>query len=250
MPFDAAMLTASVYEMKNELIGARVEKITVPSKEEVIFSFHNVKDGKSFTSKLLISTFPDNSCVHLTRISRVNPAVPSSFCLMLRKNLIGARVSEIEQLGFERAVMLTFTATDEMGYPTTRYIVAETMGKYSNLILLNNEKRILLASRLIDISLNSKRPVLTGMRYENPPVQDKRDPLSESREAFISNYTDELLPDKYIIKSYYGFSPLISREIAHKAGASKGSAEYKSAFSDAFFEVTTRINNKDFTPTL
>jgi len=45
MPFDAAMLTASVYEMKNELIGARVEKITVPSKEEVIFSFHNVKDG-------------------------------------------------------------------------------------------------------------------------------------------------------------------------------------------------------------
>ncbi|MBR2453978.1 MAG: NFACT family protein [Clostridia bacterium] len=250
MPFDAAMLTASVYEMKNELIGARVEKITVPSREEVIFSFHNVKDGKSFTSKLLISTFPDNSCVHLTRISRENPAVPSSFCLMLRKNLIGARVSEIEQLGFERAVMLTFTATDEMGYPTTRYIVAETMGKYSNLILLNNEKRILLASRLIDISLNSKRPVLTGMRYENPPVQDKRDPLSETREAFISNYTDELLPDKFIIKSYYGFSPLISREIAHKAGASTDSSGYKSALCDAFFEVTARINNKDFTPTL
>lgn len=250
MPFDAAMLSASVYEMKNELIGARVEKITVPSREEVIISFHNVKDGRSFSSKLLISTFPDNSCVHITKISRENPAVPSSFCLMLRKNLIGARVTEIEQLGFERAVMFSFSTTDEMGYPTFRYIVAETMGKYSNLILLSEDKRILLASCLIDISLNSKRPVLTGMRYENPPVQDKRDPLSETREAFISNYTDELLPDKFIIKSYYGFSPLISREIAHRAEASTDSKEYKNALYNAFFEVTTRINNKDFTPTL
>jgi predicted ribosome quality control (RQC) complex YloA/Tae2 family protein len=108
MPFDAAMLSASVYEMKNELIGARVEKITVPSREEVIISFHNVRDGRSFSSKLLISTFPDNSCVHLTKISRENPAVPSSFCLMLRKNLIGARVTEIEQLGLKELLCSPF----------------------------------------------------------------------------------------------------------------------------------------------
>ena len=150
MPFDAAMLAASVAEMKKYLIGARVEKISVPEKEEVLISLHTFVNGVSKTRKLAICTYPDNSCVHLTNVSRENPAVPSGFCLLLRKNLIGARIAEIEQLGFERAVMFTFNTTDEMGYPTQRYLVAETMGKYSNLILLSNEKKVILASRLIE----------------------------------------------------------------------------------------------------
>ena len=246
MPFDAAMLAASVAEMKRYLIGARVEKISVPEKEEVIISLHTFVDGVSKTRKLAICTYPDNSCVHLTNVSRENPAVPSGFCLLLRKNLIGARIAEIEQLGFERAVMLTFNTTDEMGYPTQRYLVAETMGKYSNLILLSNEKKVILASRLIEISLNSKRPVLPGMRYENPPVQDKRDPLTETEEGFLSIYSDELTPDKLIMRNYFGISPLISREISARAG----SAPDAHALSRAFFEVVDVIKNSEYSPTL
>ncbi len=246
MPFDAAMLAASAAEMKKYLIGARVEKISVPEKEEVIISFHTFIDGVSKTRKLAICTYPDNSCVHLTTVSRENPAVPSGFCLLLRKNLIGARLAEIEQLGFERAVMFTFNTTDEMGYPTQRYLVAETMGKYSNLILLSNEKKVILASRLIEISLNSKRPILPGMRYENPPAQDKRDPLSETEEGFFSVYTDELLPDKLIMRNYYGISPLISREIAARAGNNPA----KESLSKSFFEVVSVIKSCSYQPSL
>lgn len=246
MPFDAAMLAASVSEMSKYLIGARVEKISVPEKEEVIISFHTFIDGVSKTRKLAICTYPDNSCVHLTNVSRENPAVPSGFCLLLRKNLIGARLAEIEQLGFERALMLTFNTTDEMGYPTQRYLVAETMGKYSNLILLSNEKKVILASRLIEISLNSKRPILPGMRYENPPAQDKRDPLSETEEGFASIYSDELTPDKLIMRNYYGISPLISREIAARAG-NKATSE---SLSKAFFEVINVIKSGKYQPSL
>ena len=246
MPFDAAMLAASVKEMRKYLIGARVEKISVPEKEEVLISFHTFVDGVSKTRKLAICTYPDNSCVHLTNVSRENPAVPSGFCLLLRKNLIRARLAEIEQLGFERAVMLTFNTTDEMGYPTQRYLVAETMGKYSNLILLSNEKKVILASRLIEISLNSKRPILPGMRYENPPAQDKRDPLTETEEGFLSVYSEELLPDKLIMRNYYGISPLISREIAARAGTPTNAQ----ALSKAFFEVIDVIIKGNYTPTI
>lgn len=246
MPFDAAMLAASVAEMKKYLIGARVEKISVPEKEEVIISFHTFIDGVSKTRKLAICTYPDNSCVHLTTVTRENPAVPSGFCLLLRKNLIGARLAEIEQLGFERAVMFAFNTTDEMGYPTQRYLVAETMGKYSNLILLSNEKKVILASRLIEISLNSKRPILPGMRYENPPAQDKRDPLSETEEGFFSVCTDEILPDKLIMRNYYGISPLISREIASRAGNEAN----KESLTKAFFDVVNVIKNAEYQPSL
>ena len=246
MPFDAAMLAASVAEMKKYLIGARVEKISVPEKEEVLISLHTFVNGVSKTRKLAICTYPDNSCVHLTNVSRENPAVPSGFCLLLRKNLIGARIAEIEQLGFERAVMFTFNTTDEMGYPTQRYLVAETMGKYSNLILLSNEKKVILASRLIEISLNSKRPILPGMRYENPPVQDKRDPLTETLEGFYNIYNEDLAPDKLIMRNYYGISPLISREIAARAKTTPT----KETLAQAFFEVIDRIRNADYKPSL
>ncbi|MBQ4297352.1 MAG: NFACT family protein, partial [Clostridia bacterium] len=113
MPFDAAMLKASLAECREALAGGRVEKISVPEKELVVFSFHTVREGKSCNRKLEISTYPDLSCVHLTEISVENPAVPSAFCLQLRKYLLGARLTAIEQLGFERAVLFSFSAKDE-----------------------------------------------------------------------------------------------------------------------------------------
>ena len=245
MPFDAPMLTASINEISSLLLCGRVEKISVPEKEEVIISFHTFINGVSKTRKLSLCTYPDNSCVHLTNVSRENPAVPSGFCLLLRKNLIGARLTDVKQLGFERAVMFSFNTTDEMGYPTERYLVAETMGKYSNLILLSNEKKILLASRLIEISLNSKRPVLPGMRYENPPAQEKKDPLTETREGFRESFSSEIPLDKHIMRTYFGISPLISREIA---ALSKGN-DIESA-ENAFFGAIDRINGNAFEPTL
>jgi len=249
VPFDAPMLSASISEMKRELINGRVEKITVPEKEAVIISFHTYIDGISKTKKLALFTYPDNSCVHLTSVSRENPAVPSGFCLVLRKNLIGARLTSIDQLGFERAVMLSFRTTDEMGYPTERYLVAETMGKYSNLILLSNEKKVILASRLIEISLNSKRPILPGMTYENPPSQDKRDPLTETAEGFREIFSSDIQPDKLIMRNYFGISPLISREIASLAYKLDPECGHN-ALSDAFFSVVDRIKNNNYTPSL
>lgn len=245
MPFDAAMLKASLAECREVLIGGRVEKISVPEKELVLLSFHNQQEGRAVNAKLKISTYPDLSCVHLTGITVENPAVPSGFCLQLRKHLLGSRLCAIEQLGFERAVSFSFSARDEMGYPTERFLVAETMGKYSNLILLNAERRVIAASRLIELSLNAKRPVLIGMAYENPPAQAKRDPLAETREGFFGVYSPDIPPDKLLMANYFGLSPLIAREIAAQAG--EGCPE---ALWSALSSVTERIRSERFSPVL
>lgn len=249
MPFDAAMLRASIFEMRQFLMGARVEKVTVPEKEEVVLSLHTQAQEGPRSRKLAICTYPDNSCVHLTSVNRENPAVPSGFCLVLRKNLIGARIFAIEQLGFERAICIGFRSTDEMGYPTERYLVAETMGKYSNLILLSEEKKVILASRLIELSLNSKRPVLPGMTYEPPPAQNKRDPLTETPEGFDAVYDPDLAPDKLLMRNYFGLSPLIARETASEAARNAGT-DPQTALRDAFFALVDRIVNDRYEPTL
>lgn len=247
MPFDAAMLRASLAECREALSGGRVEKISVPEKELVVLSFHTVREGRSCNRKLEISTYPDLSCVHLTEISVENPAVPSAFCLQLRKYLLGARLTAIEQLGFERAVLFSFSAKDEMGYLTDRFLVAETMGKYSNLILLSSERRVVAASRLIELSLNSKRPVLCGMKYENPPAQNKRDPLTETREGFFEIYSPDLPPDKLLMANYYGLSPLVAREIACRAERAGGGGE---ALCEELLQTAKMIREETFSPVL
>ena len=74
------------------------------------------------------------------------------FCMLLRKHLTGSRIAGITQLGFERAVEFAFDGYDEMGFPAKKYLVTETMGKYSNLILLDSSKKVVSALKLIDLA--------------------------------------------------------------------------------------------------
>lgn len=57
------------------------------------------------------------------------------FCLLLRKRLAGAWVTDIEQDNLERILKINFSGTDELGDKTNYSLIIEIMGKYSNIIL-------------------------------------------------------------------------------------------------------------------
>ncbi len=247
MPFDAGVVSAVCREISEKLIGGRVEKIYQPEREEIHLFFHPPYGQGNRSVCLSLNAAPDNSKISITTTQKQNPETPPSFCLFLRKHLGGGRLEAVEQLGFERAVKLTFSSKDEMGFPVKRYLVAETMGKYSNIIMLDGDERVISALRLIEMSMNSKRPVLIGMKYEDPPKQNKRNPLEETREGFYAIYSEDILPDKLIMQNYYGISPLISREIAHIARKNGGGRE---GLFSALSCVCDIIINGKFTPTL
>ena len=121
----------------------------------------------------------------LTDIQKENPMQAPMLCMLLRKHLTGATLSEIEQMGFERVARLCFNTRDEMGFECKRYIYAEIMGKYSNLIFTDGDMKIISSVRTVDFTTSSLRQVLPGMIYELPPAQDKMDPLSETKEGFM-----------------------------------------------------------------
>ncbi len=238
MAFDAGMLAACVFELKNKIIGAKVDKIYQPGREELVFNLR--PEGRKENLRLLISATANTPRINLTSLSLQNPAVPPMFTQLLRKHLQGARITAVEQLGFERACRIDFEAHDDMNFKTKRTIVCEIMGKYSNIIFCNDQMKIISAIKIVDLSTSQKRQVLPGMFYELPPSQDKLDPLSETKEGFLCNlegHSGDI--SKMITSKYMGISALVAREIALSDNLWEG-----------FFGVMDRIRTGQFVPYL
>lgn len=238
MAFDAGMLAACVFELKNKIIGAKVDKIYQPGREELVFNLR--PEGRKENLKLLISATANTPRINLTSLSLQNPAVPPMFTQLLRKHLQGARIINVEQLGFERACRIDFEARDDMNFKTKRSIVCEIMGKYSNIIFCNHEMKIISAIKIVDLSTSQKRQVLPGMYYELPPSQDKLDPLNETNEGFLNNlenHTGDV--SKLITSKYMGISSLVAREIA-----------LSDSPCESFCDVMEKIRTGKFTPYL
>ncbi len=246
MAFDAGMVAAVANELRIKLTGARVEKVQQPEKDEIVLVMHSGRENY----RLCLSAGVGSARVNLTAVQKENPQSAPMFCMLLRKHLTGSRLQNITQLGFERVLEFEFEGYDEMGFISKRYIIAEIMGKCSNIIFTNEEKKVLGAVKTVDFTTSRLRQVLPGMIYEMPPSQEgKTDPLSMERDEFYSLFEKkgfDAPADKFILNNFIGISPLISREIAYLAGDEISAQSLWNAFS----AVCDVIRNADFTPIL
>ena len=216
MAFDAGMLSSSVSELKGACLGAKIEKIHQPERDKLVLVLRSREGGR----RLLIDAGTSNPRLGFTLTQKENPAQPPMFCMLLRKHLTGAKLSEIYQPGFERVAELEFEAYDELGFPCKRYLIAEIMGKYSNLIFTDQNKKIISLLRTVDFTTSSLRQLLPGMIYELPPRQDKKNPLDEDESGFMQSFADssaEMRGDKFITDNYLGISAAVAREICFRS---------------------------------
>lgn len=216
MAFDAGMLACVIHEIKSIAEGGRIEKIYQPEKDEIILQMRTTVGGK----RLLINAGSNCPRLSFTSAQRENPMQAPMFCMLLRKHLTGACLSSVEQLGFERVAKLCFDTRDEMGYECKKYLIAEIMGKYSNLIFTDENMKVIASLKTVDFTTSSLRQVLPGMRYELPPAQNKLDPTKTSIEEFMNAYSSSL-PDKsvekFITSTYLGIASSIARELSFRA---------------------------------
>lgn len=215
MAFDSCLLSALVREISAIAAGGRIEKIYQPERDEIILQMRTHEGGK----RLLINAGSNNPRMGFTEITKENPMQAPMFCMLLRKHLTGSLLSSVEQLEFDRVVKLTFNTRDEMGFDTQKFIVAELMGKYSNLIFLDADMKVLSSLKTVDFTTSSLRQVLPGMRYELPPSQNKIDPREVTLEGFLKileSFPQEKSADKFITSSYQGISTALSREILYR----------------------------------
>ncbi len=252
MAFDAGMLACTLHEIREESLGARVEKVYQPERDEIVLQIRSKSGGK----RLLINAGANNPRIGFSAEQKENPQNPPMFCVLLRKHLQGAKLVSVVQEGFERVVTLGFETRDEMGYECQMFLVAEIMGKYSNLIFTNGDGKILSALKTVDFTTSSLRQVLPGMRYELPPKQDKHVPLGITREAFMEIAKTEgngKPADKFILSAFAGISAAIAREIAYRATGRTDTpcdGYNASALYKEFSETMDNVQNGRFSPTL
>jgi len=223
MPFDGSVVHSIVSELNRTIVNGKIDKIYQPEKDELIIHIRNYKDNY----KLLMSASPSYPRVHLTQENRSNPAVPPSFCMLLRKHLMGGRILEVRQPGLERIMEIDIECFDELGYSAHKTLIAEIMGRHSNIIFIDKSSgRIIDSIKRVSFEISSVREVLPGMVYEYPPSGGKRNPLSITWESFqkcIEALNGSIRAEKYLINSYNGISPVIAREICLRASVDSDS---------------------------
>lgn len=216
MAFDAVFLSAVLEEIRTRCLGARVDKIHQPSRDTLILHLR-CREGRE---KLLFAANPTAPRLHLTNASPENPAEPPMFCMLLRKHLLGAKLTEISQIPMERAAAFTFDCTDEMGFPVQKKLVAELMGRTCNLYLLSPEGRILDCLRRIGLDESAKRAALPGLNYQLPEPIAKQNPMEDADySGLLTQNGADLLCDR-LMDTLGGLSPLVCREAALFAAGS------------------------------
>lgn len=251
MAFDAGMLRCTLSELRKTALGARIEKVYQPERDEILLQMRSFEGGK----RLLINAGSNNARIGFCEIPKENPQNPPMFCMLLRKYLQGAKLIEIEQADFDRVAFLGFDTRDEMGFECRRYLIAELMGKYSNLIFADGDKRIITALRTTDFSFDSVRQLIPGMVYSLPSA-DKINPRYITQEDFLSlieNAPRERACDKLIVSSFMGVAPVVAREIVYRAtGHTDTPVGY--CFADDLWREFERfqsiLNSEDFSPCL
>ena len=212
MAFDAYFLTGVLEELRTQALGARVEKIHQPSRDTLILLLRCAAGRQ----RLLIAANPTAPRLHLTGANPENPDQPPMFCMLLRKHLSGGRLTKVEQPPMERLVRLTFQCTNEMGDSVDRILVAELMGRTTNVYLLDEGGRILDCLRRVGLDDSAKRQALPGLYYQEPEPVGKRNPqgLTQAEAlALLEAPGADRLTDR-LLDTFGGLSPLVCREAA------------------------------------
>ena len=212
MPMDGLTVGFAARELNEMLRGGRIDKITQPERDTAVLV---IRAGGA-NHRLLLCASPNNARCHLTMGTYSNPLEPPALCMLMRKQLTGARITEIRQVGGDRIVHVDMDAVNELGDHVLRRLVLEIMGRHSNLLLLDENGRILEATRHVNPEMSRVRQIQPGMAYLPPPAQDKLDPETLTGEELYARLST--LPagrfSRALAETVTGLSRVSAEELA------------------------------------
>lgn len=234
MALDGITLGLVKKEIESYIIGAKVEKVHQPSKNETVFIFRT----RNGAFRMYMSCDGQSPRVHLTRYTLENPKVPPMLCMLFRKRLVGSTLSAIRQIENDRILVFDFDGTTEIGDRTQYHLVCEIMAQRSNIILCDSDYTIIDSVKRVDETKSSVREVLPGLKYALPPRPQKLNIYTDSAESISERIalSGEKLISKAVLDAVEGFSPIVCREIA-----------YRTVFGDKSVSQLTEIEKERLT---
>lgn len=251
MAFDGITVSAIVSQLSDKLTGARIYKIAQPESDELLLTIKAEKEQL----RLLLSVDPSLPLAYLTESNKPSPMTAPNFCMLLRKHILNGRITSISQPSLERIIRFEIEHMDEMGDMRHKVLVVELMGKYSNIIFVDEKDMIIDSIKHVNALVSSVREVLPGREYFVPNTVNKMDPFDIDMDGFIS--TIKAKPTslaKALYSSFTGFSSVISEELCFRAGIDSSvptdgvdDSDLCKLFS-CFSKLLTDIKSGNFSP--
>jgi len=242
MAFDGIVAKSIIKEF-TPLIGGKIDKIHEPDRNTIILGIYS--QGRNYSLNICIDAH--NCRINLTTHSRINPLVAPNFCMLLRKHLIGGRISNISMLGLERVINIEIETINEFNEIEIKTLVIELMGKHSN-IILNNHKGIIIDAMRHISSTNSYRELLPSRIY-TLPNSDKFDfKAIKDFEEFYQKFNNTNLDDlaKTISNTFTGFSLSFSKSVINKCGITSTSKNELEKVYNYILEIVNSTSSLSF----
>ncbi|MEG1194113.1 MAG: NFACT family protein [Clostridia bacterium] len=214
MPMDGFTLSFLSKELHDTLLGGRVDKINQPERDALLIL---VRSGGNH--KLLLSANAGQARVQLTAQSYENPSEPPMFCMLMRKHLLGARIVDLYQVNGDRILAIVFDCIGDLSDHVQKTLYLELMGRYSNLILTNEQGIVLDSIRHVNSEMSRVRTVLPGVEYCLPPQHDKLTPKELCEASLFTRLT--ALPaslSKGLAECVAGMASLCAKEVCAQIG--------------------------------
>ena len=179
---DGISLTKLKDELNDKLEGRKVTKIFQYTPLSLSLFLGKIN--------LYISATPNLPVCYISTKKEVAPDKPMGFSLSLRKYIVGAILTEVEQYKSDRILLLSFEKINELGVKQKVKLIVEIMGKHSNIILVDDNFMILDLLKKFSIEENKLRLLMNGAKYKFPIIKEKKSPLEVSEEEFY-RYKEE-----------------------------------------------------------
>mgnify|MGYP000019722065 FL=1 len=161
MAFDGLVNYTISNELKDHIVGGKIDKIFEPNDHEILLGVYC--GGIKYALNVVVSSNYYRVC--LTNSAKQNPTFAPNFCMVLRKHLLNTRITNIYTLSLERIMIIEFEGHNKSGDFSTKKLIVELMGKHSNIILVNSDNIIIDALKHFRIDSNSYRNILPNFLY-------------------------------------------------------------------------------------
>ena len=228
MALDGIIL-AKVKQDLDSYLPIRINRIANTSKTELVFNVH--ANNKRTNLVMSLHSNYNHICLSDRNYNTFNE--PSTFVMVLRKYILNGIIYKIEQFDYDRYLLLHIHARDEL-YDEKHYILSlELMGKYANLILIDDDNKIIDALKKIPPYENTKRTILPGSIFTLPDKQNKLDPFNNPNIDY----------DESLVKQLQGFSKLLENEFRYRLDNNQTYDEIIQEIKDSKNLYISKIND-------
>ena len=228
MALDGIILNKVKQDLEKYL-PIRINRISETSKTEVVFNVH----ANTIRTNLVVSLHSNYNHICISDKNFTTYNDPSTFVMVLRKHILNGIITNIDQFEYDRYLLLYIKARDEL-YDEKKYILSvELMGKYANLILVDENNKIIDALKKIPPYENTRRTILPGAEFILPDKQNKLDPFTNPK----INY------DESLVKQLQGFSKLLENEVRSRVNNNESFESIMNIIKDSSNMYLTKVND-------